>query len=66
VNISRPRTVWSPANEDAINGTVELEPWRSSGDIARELGLSQARVVKVFHDDQLHPYPYSRSAHVFR
>jgi hypothetical protein len=40
VNAGRPRTVPTPANEDAIIAAVEREPWRISRDIARELGLS--------------------------
>jgi hypothetical protein len=66
VNAGRPRTVRTPANEDVIIAAVEGEPWRSSLDIARELGLSQPRVLEVLHGDQLHPYHYSRSAHVSR
>jgi hypothetical protein len=31
--------VRTPANEDFIIAAVELEPWRSSHDITRELGL---------------------------
>jgi hypothetical protein len=58
VNAGRPRTVQTPANEDDIITVVEREPWRSSRDIARELGLSQQRVLEVLHDDQLHPYHY--------
>jgi hypothetical protein len=64
VNAGRPRTVRTPANEDDIISAVEREPWRSSRDIARELGLSQPRVLEVLHGDQLHPYHYSRSAHL--
>jgi hypothetical protein len=66
VNAGRPRTVRTPANEDAKIAAVEREPWRSSRDIARELGLSQPRVLEVLHDNQLNPYHYSRSAHVSR
>jgi hypothetical protein len=65
MNAGRPRTVRTPANEDAIIAAVEREPWRSSRDIARELGLSQPRILEVLHDDQLHPYHNSRSAHLF-
>jgi hypothetical protein len=65
VNAGRPRTVRTPANEDAILAAVEREPWRSSRDIVRELGLSQPRVLEILHDDQLHPYHYSRSTHLF-
>jgi hypothetical protein len=64
-NSGLPRTVRTPANEDAIIAALEREPWRSSRDIARELGLSQLRVLEVLHADQLHPYHYSRSAHLF-
>jgi hypothetical protein len=65
VNAGRPWTVRTPANEDAIIAAVEREPWESSRDIARELGLPQPRVLEVLHDDQMHPYHYSRSAHLF-
>jgi hypothetical protein len=65
VNAGRPGTVRTPANEDAIIAAVEREPWRSSRDIERELGLSQPKVLEVLLDDQLHPYHYSRSAHLF-
>jgi hypothetical protein len=65
VNADRPRTVRTPANEDTIIAAAEREPWRSSRDIAKEFGLSQPSVLKVLHDDQLHSYHYSRSAHLF-
>jgi hypothetical protein len=65
VSVGLPRTARTPANEDAIITAVERELWRSSGDIARELGLSQPRVLEVLHDDQLHPYHYLQSAHLF-
>jgi hypothetical protein len=64
VNAGHPRTVRTPAKEDAIIAAVEREPWRSC-DIPRELGLSQPRVLEVLNDNQLHPYHYSRSAHLF-
>jgi hypothetical protein len=35
VNAGRPRSVRTPANEDAIIAAVEREPWRSTRDIAR-------------------------------
>jgi hypothetical protein len=66
MNAGRPRTVRTPANEDAIISAVEREPWRSSHEIERELGLSQPGVLEVLHEDQLHPYHYSRSAHISR
>jgi hypothetical protein len=56
VNAGRPPTVRTPANEDDTTAAVEREPWRSSRDIARELGLSQPRVFEVLHDDQVRPY----------
>jgi hypothetical protein len=65
VNAGCPWTVWTTANKDAIVASVEWEPRRSSHDIAQELGLSQPRVLEVLNDDQLHPYDYSRSAHLF-
>jgi hypothetical protein len=39
VNAGRARTIRTPANEDAKIASVEREPWRTSRDIARELGL---------------------------
>jgi hypothetical protein len=66
VNAGRLWIVRTPTNEDAITADVERDPWRSSRDIARELGLSQPRVPEALHGEQLHPYHYSRSAHVSR
>jgi hypothetical protein len=43
------------ANQSAIIVAVEREPWRSSRDIALDLGLSQLRVFEVLFDDQLEP-----------
>jgi hypothetical protein len=40
----RPRMVRTPANEDVRIAAVGEEPWRRSGDLARELGL-QPRVL---------------------
>jgi hypothetical protein len=42
---------------------VDRKP-RSSRDIPRELGLTQTQVLKVLHEDQLHPHYCSRSAHL--
>jgi hypothetical protein len=56
VNAGHLQTVRTRANVDAIISAVEQEPWRSSRDITRELGLSQLRVLEVLHDTQLHPY----------
>jgi hypothetical protein len=39
----------------------EREPWRWFG-IPWELGLFRLRVFEVLHDDELHPYHYSRGA----
>jgi hypothetical protein len=47
VNAGRPRTVRTPANEDVITAAVERKPTRSSREFARELGLSQPRVLGV-------------------
>jgi hypothetical protein len=47
VNVGSPRTVRTPANVH----TVEREPWRSSRDIARKLGIIKTRVLKVLPDD---------------
>jgi hypothetical protein len=44
---------------------VEREPWRNSRIIARELQISQSRVFEVLYKDQLHPYHYSGSSHLF-
>jgi hypothetical protein len=65
VNAGRPRTARILDNKDAIIAAVEGEPWRGSCDIALELGLSRPRILEIFHDVQLHPYHYSRSAHLF-
>jgi hypothetical protein len=56
VDAGRPRTIRTPAKEDAIIAAVEWEARRGSSDIARELNLSQSRVFEVLHDHQLHPY----------
>jgi hypothetical protein len=55
VNAGRLWIVRTPANEDIINAGVEREPWRSTLDIAREVGLSQSKILEVLHDDQVHP-----------
>jgi len=67
VNWVSPRTAATQGNEDAIVASVEREPWRSSRDIALELVLSQSTVfeVDILHNNQLHLYHYSRSAHLF-
>jgi hypothetical protein len=54
-------TVRTKPNEDAVITVVKLQPWR----ISREFGLSQPRVFRVLHDDQWHPYHFSRSAYLF-
>ena len=36
-----------------------------SHDIAQEFGLFHLRTIHVFHDDQLHPYHFTRSALLF-
>jgi hypothetical protein len=64
VNTGHPQTVQTWANEDAIIAAVEQEPWRSSRNITQVLGLPQPRVLKVLHDNQLHPYHYLQSSHV--
>jgi hypothetical protein len=61
VNEGRPWTPRTPANAGDVSTTVELEPWESS----RELGLSHLRVLETLRDDELHPYHYSRRAHLF-
>jgi hypothetical protein len=48
VNAGRPWTVRTPANEDATIAAVEREPWRSSSEIAKELGPAQQRDPKYF------------------
>jgi hypothetical protein len=65
VNGGRPQTTRTPASEDAIFAAVEREPRGISRDITRELRPSQPRVLEVPHHDQLHPYHYSWSAHLF-
>jgi hypothetical protein len=54
----RPRTVRTPATEDATIATVEREPQEFPHDVARELGLSKPRVLEIPDDDQLHEYRY--------
>jgi hypothetical protein len=65
MNADRQLTAREPANEDVIPAAAERKLWRSSRDIAQELGLSQPRVIEVLHDDQLHPYNFLRSALLF-
>jgi hypothetical protein len=65
VNAGRPWTVRTPTNDGTIIAAVEWEPWRSSWNITWELEVSQQRVLRVLHDDQLHPYHYLWSAHLF-
>jgi hypothetical protein len=65
VNAGRPRTVRTPANKDAIISAVKREPWRCSREITRDLGLFQPRVLEVLNEDELHPYHYSQSSHLF-
>lgn len=55
VNVISPRTVQTPASEDA---TIAAEEW------SRFLP-SQPRLVEVLHDYQLHSYQHSRSAYSF-
>ena len=52
--------------EGAIIAVVGRERWKSPRDIAREMGLSQPRVLWLLLDAQLHPYPYLRNAHMFQ
>jgi hypothetical protein len=65
MNLGRSRTVWTPANEDAVTAAVELKPGRSSRDYASKVGLCQQRVLEILHDYQLNPYKYFRSAYLF-
>jgi hypothetical protein len=51
----RPRTARTPANEDCITAVVEQD-----NDMARQLGLTQRRVLVILHDDQLHLFPDNR------
>jgi hypothetical protein len=48
VNTGHPWTVRTPANEEVIIAAVESELWRSTWNIAWELGLSQPRFCKYF------------------
>jgi len=45
----------SACNEDAINAAAGREQWRNSRDIARELRLSQARLLEVLRDLRFDP-----------
>jgi hypothetical protein len=47
VNVDRLLSVRTPANEEPITAVLELEPWRSSRIIARELGLSHPRALEA-------------------
>jgi hypothetical protein len=59
VNAGRPRTVRIPANDEAIIAGVERK-LRGSRDTARELGLSQPRVLEILHDDIIASIPLLR------
>jgi hypothetical protein len=48
LNAGRPRTVRTPANEDNIIAGVEIESWRSSRDIPRELRRPNQGPLKYF------------------
>jgi hypothetical protein len=52
--------LWGHQSMRVSVAVVERGPWRSSRDIARELELSQQRVLELRHDDQLHQYHYAR------
>jgi hypothetical protein len=55
-NVGGPLTVRTPCSEDTITAAVERELRKSSGDIARELGLYKPKVLDILHDNQLRPY----------
>jgi len=55
VKACRPRTAGTTTNIDATIAAVERELCRRSHDIAREIGLTQTRVVEVHLDNQLDP-----------
>jgi hypothetical protein len=62
MNAGCSQTVRAPANEYAIIPAVERKLWRLTN-IARELEISQPMVLRVLHDDELHPYT-TRGAHI--
>jgi hypothetical protein len=41
LNAGRSRTLWTPANADAITEAEKRQPWRRSRHIARKSGVSQ-------------------------
>ena len=55
VNASRQRVLRTPANEDSIIAAVESRRWRSRG-TARELELTQPRLLEVSLDNYLGPH----------
>jgi hypothetical protein len=59
VNAGGPRTLRTPADEDAIIAGVEGEPCINSHYIAQELGLCQTRVFEVILGDEarVHLFP---------
>lgn len=65
VNASRQRILRTPANEDSVTAAVARERWRRSRGIARELELTQPRLLEVNLDNYLDPH-YSHNAHLVR
>jgi hypothetical protein len=61
-----PRIIRTPASGYAVIAAMKRELCSSSGDIAWELGLLRLRIIDVFHDDLLHPYDFSRNAHLLQ
>jgi len=62
VKAGRPQTAGTTTNTDAIIAAVEIELCIRSQDIAREIGLTQMRVVEVHLDRPLDPQYTSLSA----
>jgi hypothetical protein len=51
VNPCRPRTVRTPANEDAKIAAVERETWRSYTISRENMGLFKPSVIEALNDD---------------
>jgi len=61
----QPSTVRTPANINVIIAAVLRETKSSSRYVTRDLGLTKIAGLRIFGDDPLHPFHYSRSAHLF-
>jgi len=55
---------YTPANEKIILAAVKRE-WRTSRDVARDLGLFPPSAIEVPREQQQHSHHCSRSDHLF-